>query len=251
MRTPIPRTAALLAALLLAACTAERGDAPASASSARIRADVQVLADDGMQGRMTGSPGFDRAARYVAVRMQRIGLEPAGDGGWFQRVALLQATPVPGATAVAVRHGTRAEALQPGRDVLAAPGFEDAVALADLPMVFVGHGVHAPELGVDDFAGLDLRGTAVLLLGGAPARFEPDVRAYFGATDTKLRALAARGAVAAVFLRSPGDEAALPWSRLADVLARPAMRLADTPRTSLRAVLHVQADAVDTLLAGT
>ena len=44
MRTPIPRTAALLAALLLAACTAERGDAPASASSARIRADVLVLA---------------------------------------------------------------------------------------------------------------------------------------------------------------------------------------------------------------
>ena len=250
MRTPIPRTAALLAALLLAACTAERGDAPASASSARIRADLQVLADDGMQGRMTGSSGFNRAARYVAVRMQRIGLEPAGDGGWFQRVALLQATPVPDATAVAVRHGTRAVALQPGRDVLAAPGFEGAVALADLPMVFVGHGVHAPEVGVDDFAGLDLRGRAALLLGGAPARFEPDVRAYLAATDTKLRALAARGAVAAVFLRSPGDEAALPWSRLADVLARPAMRLADTPRTSLRAVLHVQADAVDTLLAG-
>ena len=97
---------------------------------------------------------------------------------------------------VAVRNDGRSTRLQPGRDVLPVPGFEDAVALTDLPMVFAGHGVHAPERGVDDFTGLDLRGRAVLLLGGAPARLEPDLRAYYGATATKLEALAARGAVA-------------------------------------------------------
>ncbi|MBZ4037963.1 M28 family peptidase [Novilysobacter selenitireducens] len=250
MRTLIPSTAAALAAILLAACTAERVDAPASASAARIRADVQVLADDRMQGRMTGTPGFDHAARYVAVRMQRIGLEPAGDSGWLQRVPLQQSVAIVERAVVAVRNDGRSTRLQPGRDVLPAPGFEDAVALTDLPMVFAGHGVHAPELGVDDFTGLDLRGKAVLLLGGTPARLEPDLRAYYGATGTKLEALAARGAVAAVFLRTPADEAALPWSRLAEVLARPAMRLAEAPQTTVRAVLHVHADAVDTLLAG-
>ena len=239
-----------MAAVLLAACTADRSGMPASASAARIRADVQVLADDRMQGRLTGTPGFDHAARYVAVRMQRIGLEPAGDSGWLQRVPLQQSVAIVERAVVAVRNDGRSTRLQPGRDVLPVPGFEDAVALTDLPMVFAGHGVHAPELGVDDFTGLDLRGKAVLLLGGAPARLEPDLRAYHGATDTKLEALAARGAVAAVFLRTPADEAALPWSRLAEVLARPAMRLADAPSLSLRAVLHVHADAVDTLLAG-
>lgn len=250
MRTLIPGTAAALVAVLLAGCTADRDDSPASAPAARVRADVRVLADDGMQGRLTGTPGFDRAARYVAVRMQRAGLEPAGDEGWLQHIRLQRSDAQVERAAFVVRADGHAATLQPGRDVLPAPGFEEAVALDDLPMVFAGHGVHAPELGVDDFAGLDLRGKAVLLMGGAPARLEPDLRAYFGATGTKLEALAARGAVAAVFLRTPADEAALPWSRLADVLARPAMRLADTPRTTLRAVLHVHANSVDTVLAG-
>ena len=250
MRTLIPSTAAALVAVLLAACTADRDDSPTSASAARIRADVQVMADDGMHGRMTGTPGFDRAARYVAVRMRRAGLEPAGDGGWFQQIRLQRSDAQVERATFVVRADGHAATLQPGRDVLPAAGFEEALALDDLPMVFAGHGVHAPELGVDDLTGLDLRGKAVLLMGGAPARLEPDLRAYFGATDTKLEALAARGAVAAVFLRTPADETALPWSRLADVLARPAMRLADTPRTTLRAVLHVHADAVDTVLAG-
>ena len=250
MRTLIPSTATALVAVLLAACTADRGATPGTASAARIRADVHVLADDAMQGRLTGTPGFDRAARYVALRMQRIGLEPAGDAGWFQRVALQQATPLPDGTALAVRIGARAATLQAGRDVLAAPGFQARVALAGVPAVFAGHGVHAPELGHDDFAGIDVWGRAVLLLGGAPSRFEPDVRAYLGATDTKLQALAARGAVAAVFLRTPADEAALPWPHLTGRLARPAMRLRDTPGSSLQAVLHVRAAAVDALLAG-
>ncbi len=249
MRTLTPLATAFLTTILLVACSADRNDKPVSASAARIRADVQVLADDAMQGRLTGTPGFDRAARYVAVRMQRIGLEPAGDVGWLQRVRLLQATSVPDATALTVRTGASVVALQAGRDVLAPAGFDSRVVLEHVPVVFAGHGVHAPERGVDDFAGLDLRGKAVLLLSGAPSRLEPDLRAYFGASATKLDELATRGAVVAVFLRTPADEAALPWSRLADVLARPAMRLADAPRTSLRAVLHVRADAGDAVLA--
>jgi hypothetical protein len=40
-----------------------------------------------MEGRDTGSPGYDRAAAYVAGRFERAGLRPAGDGGtFFQRI---------------------------------------------------------------------------------------------------------------------------------------------------------------------
>jgi hypothetical protein len=53
-------------------------------------ADVQrllyPLADDSMAGRLTGSPGEAKAARLIAAEMQRAGLKPMGDSGYFQRV---------------------------------------------------------------------------------------------------------------------------------------------------------------------
>jgi len=51
-------------------------------------ADVSALADDGMEGRLTGSPGYDRAAQYVIRRLKEEGLKPAGIKGYLQPVAL-------------------------------------------------------------------------------------------------------------------------------------------------------------------
>lgn len=47
---------------------------------------LSALADDSMQGRATGTPGAQRAARMIGAEMRRIGLEPLGDSGYFQRV---------------------------------------------------------------------------------------------------------------------------------------------------------------------
>ena len=53
-------------------------------------ADVSALADDGMEGRMTGTAGYDRAARYVVGRLRAEGLKPAGSKGYLQPVGLEQ-----------------------------------------------------------------------------------------------------------------------------------------------------------------
>ncbi|MFS8063949.1 MAG: hypothetical protein ACMG5Z_05110, partial [Luteimonas sp.] len=63
------------------------------AAATRIQADVQALAADAMQGRETGTAGFERAADAVVARMQGLGLQPAGDGGAYsQSVPLLKGT---------------------------------------------------------------------------------------------------------------------------------------------------------------
>lgn len=54
----------------------------------RVRQLLSGLADDSMQGRASGTPGAARAARMIAETMQAIGLAPAGDSGFFQRVAV-------------------------------------------------------------------------------------------------------------------------------------------------------------------
>jgi hypothetical protein len=55
---------------------------------AEVRRILSVLADDSMEGRASGTPGAQRAAHYIAGVMKKIGLEPLGDSGFYQRVAV-------------------------------------------------------------------------------------------------------------------------------------------------------------------
>jgi peptidase M28-like protein len=62
-------------------------------SPARVRSLLSALADDSMEGRGTGTRGSARAARFIAGEMQRIGLTPVGDSGFFQRVPMTRPDP--------------------------------------------------------------------------------------------------------------------------------------------------------------
>jgi Zn-dependent M28 family amino/carboxypeptidase len=257
---------ACLLLAMLAACN--RAPAPAAASAVapapvddaaagRTRADVAALADDRMQGRRTATPGFDRAAEYVAARMRAIGLQPAGDDGtYFQRVPLLSATRVAAGARFEVVHRDRTIPLRFGDQFLPAPDFSAAERSVRAPAVFVGQGVVAPERGHDDFAGLDLHGKVAVLFGGAPAAFDHDQRAIHGAVPEKLRALAARGAIGAVFVDSAEDEARAPWARQAAAWEQPQLRLRDGDGHAidgfpqLRVVATVSAAAADLLFDG-
>lgn len=53
-----------------------------------LRADVSFLASDLLEGRDTPSRGLDIAGEYIASQFRRLGLEPAGDDGYFQTVVL-------------------------------------------------------------------------------------------------------------------------------------------------------------------
>ena len=73
--------------------------------SETIRAHVEFLAGDLLEGRATASRGYDIAAAYVASQFRQAGLQPGGDEQtFFQSVPLLEATPVlPGSSAELVR----------------------------------------------------------------------------------------------------------------------------------------------------
>ena len=90
--------------LLLVCGVAARGADPAAA--ARWWKDVEALASDEMQGRMTGTPEYRRAAEYVARAFEQAGLTPAGTNGFYQPVPFVSRRLVPGAsTLTLVRDG--------------------------------------------------------------------------------------------------------------------------------------------------
>lgn len=221
------RSVLLGAVMLGAACAASdarlRDLDPATAAAAtasvvgapdRLRADVAFLSDDALAGREAGEPGYDLAADYVAARMRALGLRPGANGGWFQPVTLRTATTDNGAARMTIHHrdGARDDLTVLG-DFKLYPSLNAPDVSLTAPVVFVGYGVHAPRMGHDDLAGLDLNGKIVARLSGAPASFESEARAYFGSSETKRKDYAARGAVGVISLYTEASEQRFSWER--------------------------------------
>src|SRR5690606_10693513 len=64
------------------------GRALAGITAEHIRGHLDYLAADALEGRMTGSEGYERAASYVARQFEALGLRPGGEDGWYQPVPL-------------------------------------------------------------------------------------------------------------------------------------------------------------------
>ena len=180
---------------------------------ARLEAHLAFLADDLLEGRFTGTPEYEIAARYVAAQLQQLGLRPGSAGGYLLRVPFLASQLEPGSGRLElVAGGERRELRWLEHYVL---GPELAVESLDVeaPLVFVGHGVVAPGRGWDDYAGLDVRGKIAVVLSGAPASFPSEERAFHSKGFRKEQVAAEHGAVAMLGIRSPVDVQRRPWQR--------------------------------------
>lgn len=88
----------LLLCAALCACATPRTAPPAAALAPthvqleHVRAHFTTLSADGMEGRLTGTPGALRAAEYIAAQLKAFGLTPGGDDGYLQRVPLALVT---------------------------------------------------------------------------------------------------------------------------------------------------------------
>lgn len=63
----------------------------------RVRRGLEILAADSMEGRLTGSPGMERAARWLEQQYKAVGLAPAGDSGGYRQHIPLRTAQGPGA----------------------------------------------------------------------------------------------------------------------------------------------------------
>jgi hypothetical protein len=193
-----------------------------------LRAHIQFLADDLLEGRGTGTRGHRLAANYVAARFEALGLQPAGsDGSYFQPVPLRTFEAVAAECALVVIRDGKEVALTYGKD-FAMPGdplrAETSVAA---PVVFAGYGVTAPEAGYDDYTGIDARGKVVILLQGAPASLLHNQRAYYSSSEVKRENAVAHGAVGLFGFMAPEEEKRLGWDTLVGLISAGGMRWLD------------------------
>jgi hypothetical protein len=140
-----------------------------------LLAHVRFLASDNLRGRGDGSVELDRAADYIARQFSEIGLTPGGDGAsWFQPFDLVAGVRVGPGNVLRISNGGTTTTLSLGSTYYPlsatpaeAPGAPSAAA-HDLPVVFGGYGLAAPNIGYDDYAGIDVSGKAVLIFSHEP-----------------------------------------------------------------------------------
>jgi len=186
---------------------------------------VEALANDGMEGRNTGSQGYQRAAMYVAGVFQKAGLEPAGTDGYIQPVAFTTRRIVEADSSLAlVRNGT-VEQLSLGEDANISMRIDPAASV-DAPLVFVGYGLNIPEHGIHDFDGISLKGALVVYVNATPRSLPETLQAHFGAAAERWREYRAAGAVGTVSIANPKNMD-VPWVRSTLARLQPAMSLAD------------------------
>jgi hypothetical protein len=189
---------------------APRGDAQ---SAADIHAHMAFLAGDLLRGREAGTVDFDIAAAYVASQMEQLGLKPLGGDGksYLQPVPLLAYRAADQGALVLKDAQGRDQPLKFGEDYLVRGSPFGAALKLSAPLVFVGFGVVAPEHGRDDYAGLDVRGKIVVLLGGAPKNYQTEERAYYGNGRTKAAVALSHGAIGVLNLDTLTGEKLYPF----------------------------------------
>jgi Zn-dependent M28 family amino/carboxypeptidase len=181
--------------------------------AASLLADVKLLASDEFGGRAPGSPGEARTVEFLTRAFQTMGLEPGNpDGTYVQRVPLVGITAAPDMTLTIVTpRGT--EPLAPRADFVAWTKRVVEEASIDAELVFVGHGVTAPEYQWDDFKGEDVSGKVLVFLVNDPPGgdiFGGDAMTYYGRWTYKFEQAARLGAAGA-FIVHDTVPAGYPW----------------------------------------
>jgi hypothetical protein len=169
-----------------------------------MKATLNYLASDALEGRLIGTPGIALAGDLIAKDFRTLGLDPLpGQTDYFQ--------PFTYATGVAMDPKTFLQwgdkSYKPDVD-FGVPGNSGEGAF-DGPVVFAGYGVVSNENAYDDYAGIDLKGKVVLVLRFEPhntdgsSRFAKDYWSDHAAVLNKAKEAAKRGAVALIVVNPP------------------------------------------------
>ena len=205
----ICKTIAVLAcATILATGAHAQTPAPMQPDVALMRDTVKTLASDAFEGRAPATPAEPKVLDYIIAKFRAVGLQPGNHGGWLQDVPTV---------AIAGHDHSGLHIVGKGQDLTFAYGSDYVVgsyrevaqtALSGAPLVFVGFGINAPELGWNDYAGVDMHGKIAVILindpdywmAGEDGLFKGRRMTYYGRWTYKFEEAARQGAAGALII---------------------------------------------------
>lgn len=204
-----------------------------------LRDVMKTLASDAFEGRAPATPAERKTTDYIIAQFARAGLKPGNHGKWLQAVPTVHITPVHVS-------GLKIGSLPPfeqGRDFVI-NGYRETshTAIDQSELVFVGYGINAPELGWNDYAGIDMKGKIAVILVNDPDYANSDEQGlfkgrrmtYYGRWTYKYEEAARQGARAALIVHDTFPAAygwnvvQSSWSQGANFIASPTKGLDQT-----------------------
>lgn len=179
-------------------------------TSQELRADLEFLSSDLLEGRGTGSRGEDLAVSYIAAQMKIAGLKPQGTDGYYQKVDLLGSKP----SAETSHLRFNKQVCQFPVDYVASTDLrEPSVGVSQEGIIFVGFGIAASsEYNWNDYKdGIDYKDKVLVALVNDPEEFEGNTLTYFGRWTYKFEQARRMGAKG-IFLIHTNESAGYPYS---------------------------------------
>jgi peptidase M28-like protein len=212
---------------------------------------VEMLANDDMQGRDTGSATHRKAADLLASQFQRGGLTAAGLNGYIQPVKFSARKIVESESSLELVRSGKAEKLALGEDAVISLRINPADSV-EAPLVFAGYGLTVPDLKFDDLAGLDIKGKILVVLAGGPSTIPGPLRSHYSYPIERQKFLEQAGAVGLITIQNPRTDD-VPWARSTLARFQESMSLADPDLVdyqSLKLGVTINAAHADKWLAG-
>jgi Zn-dependent M28 family amino/carboxypeptidase len=181
----------------------------------QLAAHLKFLSSDLLEGRAPSTRGGQLAAEYLAAQLALVGFAPGGENGtWFQNVSVVESVVEPSFT-LSVGNGP---AFRYNTDVVAFSGLQDPQVQVSGEVVFVGHGIVAPEYDWNDYEGADIAGKIALIMvndppatAAEPQLFGGEALTYYGRWTYKFEEAARQGAAGAILIHTD-ESATYPWS---------------------------------------
>jgi Zn-dependent M28 family amino/carboxypeptidase len=189
-------------------------------SEATMKDVTRELSLDSYEGRAPGSVGEEKTVAYLISKYKAAGLEPGNNGSWTQNVPLIEITAKNvSALTIADRSGKAMSFAYGNEYVIGSYRETPKTDIKQSEMVFVGHGLVAPEKGWNDYAGVDVKGKTVVVMVNDPdfenegldGPFGGKAMTYYGRWTYKFEEAARQGAAAVLIIHDTGP-AAYGWN---------------------------------------
>jgi hypothetical protein len=134
---------------------------------------MNIISSDSMQGRETGSRGYNKAADYIVGNIEKLGLKPGGiNGTYFQPVPYEKRKIDESSVIFSVNTKDQSIPGVFGSDITIFPSIKSSEVKMDGTLVFAGYGLEIPELSINDFQGIDVKDKIVVITMDSPTKID-------------------------------------------------------------------------------
>jgi Zn-dependent M28 family amino/carboxypeptidase len=236
----IQRVLLLCLTAAITGCTGlGRMQAPAISAEEYAR-HIATLSADEFEGRKPGTAGERKTVEYLVAEFKKLGLEPGNGDSFLQQVPIVEIT---AGSDARLQLGS-AELKYMQDMVIWTKRLVPEISVADSPLVFVGHGVVAPELGWNDYAGVDMRGKTAVILINDPGfatndanLFRGRAMTYYGRWTYKFEEAMRQGAAGALIIHDDVP-AAYPWDTVQNSWSGPQLDTVAADGNASRAAIE-------------